>query len=361
MKTAIIDYGIDIKLQKLYKNRTKCYELKENKIIASEPLYDITHGSICAGIFAEYAGRMPDVSICLGKDNTQRSNSSELAIAMEWCADNDIKLISLSMGTVKIRDADVFHKVVQKLNNADVTVVAAASNSGLITYPAVLDSCIGVSCCNCMANGEIVYFEEPFDGINVVTYPIKSTISSTTSGNSLSAAYIAGIVCAEFGNSISQDKIRSFLSKISISLDKDRIALLFTEKVKYNPNFEPIIIVHFTDSSTNKTQFLSDIRKCIIKDMYTCASLIQVGSNTPSNLQFTINSSPMPPYDTLNFVKNVCKPDIILSDLKDLINYADIVIDQDIVSVKISDSNILKIGASTPSNLWIKIKEIYEN
>jgi len=126
LKTAIIDYGIDILTLSRYRNKTKNLAVSEGKIIAVIPPSELTHGGLCAGVFAEQAGVLPDISICLNKDDSRRSNKNDLVAALSWCSDNDVKLINLSMGTTQYDDAPHLRKVTGELHEKGSVLIAAS-------------------------------------------------------------------------------------------------------------------------------------------------------------------------------------------------------------------------------------------
>jgi len=89
LKTAIIDYGIDLQTLSLYGNKTEHLTVCGGAVIAAGPPRELTHGGLCAGVFAAQAGTLPDVSICLNRDDSRRSNKNDLVAALRWCSDNE--------------------------------------------------------------------------------------------------------------------------------------------------------------------------------------------------------------------------------------------------------------------------------
>lgn len=215
MKSVIIDNGIDIKTLAFYANDTRNLMVNKGEIIPSNPPSELTHGGLCARVFAEQSGNLPDISIHLSRDDTHKSNSDDLITALEWCAGNKIKLISLSMGTIRFSDAEALKKAVDLLYNKGIILITAANNNGFITFPAVFDSCIGVSCHYELNTEEIVYFENSFDGINIATHHIHSPELKAKGSNSLSAAFIAGMICKEINFKSSFDDVHQLFIKKS--------------------------------------------------------------------------------------------------------------------------------------------------
>ena len=88
MKTAIIDSGIDVETLSLYENHTESLTVRKGIIVPATPPQNLTHGGHCARKFAEQTGVLPDISISLEKDGASKANANDLAMALEWCADN---------------------------------------------------------------------------------------------------------------------------------------------------------------------------------------------------------------------------------------------------------------------------------
>jgi hypothetical protein len=78
MKVAIVDDGINEKTLVSYNSNIINFISQNGKISPAEQIYAPTHGGLCAEVFWETTGRLPDVSICLPKDNTHRCNVNDL-------------------------------------------------------------------------------------------------------------------------------------------------------------------------------------------------------------------------------------------------------------------------------------------
>lgn len=360
MKTAIIDNGIDLETLSLYSNNTKNLAVMDGKIVSTEPPCKVTHGGLCARIYAGQAGVLPDVSICLDRDDFRRSNHNDLVTALEWCADNGVKLISLSMGTTRFSDAPALYKMVEKLCNAGTILVAAANNDGLLTYPAVFDSCIGVASCPKLKPGSIVYLRKPFDGIDVVTYPVSIPDYYFSGTNSLSTAFVAGMIHREFGGEVCVNDVRRCLSERSPNTgDRWKIDYL-KEKTSRASTNEAIIIMCNCRTPKQSEMFLTELRKHIIQDGYTCAVLLEKGNNKPFDFLFSFDASPMTMENTLEFVSKSCHPSIILLDSQRMACTADILVcDSELENVTVV-SQVYRIDDTAPDNLWLRIRELYE-
>lgn len=369
MKTAIIDNGIDIGTLSRYKNQTENLMVFGENVVSAEPPHDITHGGECARIFAGQTGTLPNVSICLNRDSTRKSNANDLVTALEWCADNDIGLISLSMGTTQFSDVPILRRAVKKLQNAGTVLVAASSNRRRITYPAVFRSCIGVCQTRSLAEGEITCMKNPFDGVDVVTYPVEGA------SNSYANAFIAGMICNALDNdselvanadiftvrhAIRIAGIRRWLSRISTKPLMDWQATYLREKIVSISELEPIIITCCGVDAKSSVTFLKQLQKIINADGYICAIILDKGISAPSEFRFSLKASGLSVSNTLDLVVSLCHPDVILHNLTELSYSSDVLIYGEI-PLHSEALLAMKLKNTVPDDLWMRTKNLFEN
>ena len=365
MKTAIIDNGIDIGTLSRYNQQPESLMVYNGEIVSSVPPAEITHGGLCARVFAEQSGVLPNVSISLSRDNSQRSNVNDLSIALDWCSMNGIELISLSMGTTRHNDSSLLYSAVEKLQQAGTVLVSAASNDCQITYPAALTSCIGV--CQTYYPGlepeYFTYLERPFDGINVVTYPVYLPDLHIYGSNSLSAAYIAGKICKEYSGMPEIGDIRSWLSEQAQRMPVGWEQSYLQDKVSRTEQHEAIIIACCTISTEQEDIFMKALWEQIIKDGYSCAILVKSGESNLSDYRFSLESHKMPLPETLLFITRLCRPSVIVTNEWELTYSADVIVQDGIAYKKIDSAARLTCLFSevTPEGVWQKVCELFEN
>jgi hypothetical protein len=360
MNVAIIDDGIDEITLDTHNGSITNLISQGGKISPAKQFKEPTHGGLCADVFWETTGRLPDVSICLPRDGTGRCNINDLAVALDWCASNNIDLINLSMGTTRFFDSCILQETMRCLSNSGNVLVAGASNRGLITYPAVFDSCIGVCCDYRLNTNEIVYIDKPFDGINVATYPVTLKRRNITGTNSISTAYISGIIHNELDSDLSIENVHNLFRKKSIKVNDDWEHGYLKQKVSQTPEYETIVIILFSQSRKQTTEFITELKKHIVDDEYTCAIISENRQNSPSDYVFSFGSSPMTHLDTFDYITKSCRPNVILTDSDELIDYADI-----IVYNNVEKKSEIKAKAECFKNicaydLWIETKKLYE-
>lgn len=102
------------------------------------------HGTACAGIIRKkapeseiYSVRVFDVSLI--------ADGRALVAAIQWCIDNKMDVVNLSLGTTDVTFKASLQDICRRALASGVILVAAASNDGRASYPAVLSEVIGVS------------------------------------------------------------------------------------------------------------------------------------------------------------------------------------------------------------------------
>lgn len=114
-------------------------ELKENVIEGN-----ITHSTICMAILETLIQDIHFLHIQIIDDYNKGGYIGDLISALNFCADKNVGLISLSIGTTKLSDSIYLNPVIKKISDMGVIIVAAHSNKGFLTLPAMLPEVIGV-------------------------------------------------------------------------------------------------------------------------------------------------------------------------------------------------------------------------
>ena len=102
------------------------------------------HGTACAGIIRKKA---PDAALYSVRifDDSLMADGRALIAAIQWCIDNEMDVVNLSLGTTDVTFKKSLQKVCCKAVDAGVILVAAESNDGGESYPAVFPEVIGVT------------------------------------------------------------------------------------------------------------------------------------------------------------------------------------------------------------------------
>ena len=155
------------------------------------------HGTACAGIIRKKA---PDAALYSVRifDVSLMADGRALIAAIQWCIDNEMDVVNLSLGTIDVTFKKSLQKVCRKAVDAGVILVAAESNDGHESYPAVFPEVIGVT-------GGAIYEPDGFyyckdQRIECVARGDEQRVCwlngkyIMTGGNSFAAPHITGII-----------------------------------------------------------------------------------------------------------------------------------------------------------------------
>ena len=141
MKIAIIDDMIT-KHYLQYPNRLVKIEWKITKKYHLEP-NRITHATICAAILEKCVESYELYNIVVIDEN-RNGTIENLISALEYCLINSVEFICLSIGTTKLSEVLKLQKIISEVSKNSI-IIAAYSNSGYLTLPAILPEVIGVA------------------------------------------------------------------------------------------------------------------------------------------------------------------------------------------------------------------------
>jgi len=205
VRVAVLDSGIDLDHPDLFENIKGHINIIRPKKSGDD---DSGHGTHVAGIVAAVdnaigvIGVGPQIDLYAVKvlDKKGRGYLSDLIDALNWCIENDIQVINMSLGSQQ--DNASFHEAVQNAYHAGIVQIAAAGNYGLeggaISYPAIYSETIAVSSIDSLGNwdpyssyGEQIDLIAP--GVDVrSTY--KDGLYARISGTSMAAPHVTGTV-----------------------------------------------------------------------------------------------------------------------------------------------------------------------
>ena len=177
------------------------------------------HGTACAGIIRKKAPNAELYSVRIF-DETLTADGRALIAAIEWCIEQGMHVVNLSLGTTDVTFKKPLHAICQKAQKAGIILVAAESNDGRESYPAVFPEVIGVTG-GAMAEGYIYRRRHPIECIargdeqRLCWLNGKYIIAG---GNSFAAPHIAGITAllrADHPN-ISTQRFREILFQNAI-------------------------------------------------------------------------------------------------------------------------------------------------
>ena len=200
VKVAIIDSGIDISHPSIgmIAGGVNISINKDGHFIYSEEIADCAgHGTACAGIIRKKA---PDAALYSVRifDESLMADGRALIATIQWCIDNEMDVVNLSLGTTDATFKESLQKMCRKAVDAGVILVAAESNDEGESYPAVFPEVIGVT-------GGAIYEVDGFyyrkdQRIECVARGDEQRVCwlngkhIMTGGNSFAAPHITGII-----------------------------------------------------------------------------------------------------------------------------------------------------------------------
>lgn len=212
VKIAVIDSGIDIKVSDLkdYVVHSTGFEIgrdghvKEN---GSIPVRNL-HGTVVAMIIRHICSDVQFISINILDENLL-SDGRVLIYSLNRVLEYKPDIIHMSLGTLKKRYIFSLKKIIKKAYKKKIQLVAAAENSGRVSYPAYLRGVFGVKSDN--FDNYMLYSYK--NGFFYAPSQIYRNSNINARGTSMSAAYISGHLAVVLKNkdNISYEEAEKFL------------------------------------------------------------------------------------------------------------------------------------------------------
>lgn len=296
------------------------FTINDNKVVPSTSLFteDLTHATMCAKKFLDNFSYSCDlVFIEILDDSGSKANINSLLIALEWCLENSIKLINLSIGTTSFVDIPQLHTKINNLVANRTIIVSASSNRNKMTFPAFFSNVIGVRALgDKLIRSGFEYDDSNIDGIEiscyisneVVKYKDKYHVLPCT--NSLAAPAISAKVCSLINEGCSSlYEIKTKLKEQSLSTSHIWQKKMYLKYFKEKINIPIIAIIEDDEINLLVQKFLSKFEDCgysgiCISENYKTDILIRV-----------INLLDFESYDItekLHFYSHYCNVDYVI-------------------------------------------------
>lgn len=268
MRWAIIDDGVNLAVPAIVQN----IEIDRLGIVKNRtPALKVNHATLCFKIIQKYANTLFDaVSIKILDDDTRRANKDALIAAFNWCMENDIQLIHMSIGTTEPRDGEAIREMIGRLAERGIVIVAANSNKGVQTYPAYDKHVIGVECDDMLKDGQFLYTPNTLTGITFrasARHQLKeSGFSTTPVSNSYAAPLITAqlLILAEREGELSQGRAMEWLRENAARTDESVFFTMPREQ-------ERAVVIAFLGSDSLKTKrLMTELKSLFLRDGYVC-------------------------------------------------------------------------------------------
>ncbi len=333
-----------------------------------------SHGTTCAAIIKKYAPDAILSSVKILNDDSNKGMKTQLIRALEWCVENDIRLINLSLGTIDYKDFIEIEKAVKYASENGVIIVAACNNRNVFTCPASLENVVGVKCdtSGILKGKKYIYTSFPLDGIDItacgshdlVKYSGESKI--TSSCNSFATPAITALVynIIKSNPNIGLNDLKEVLKQNSVDSKQMEYSTYITNKSQtinnvsnyINKSIEIPIIEVYNNYGNKINGFYKSLTKKFRVDGYNaicicteesekdlCDGFIPIYSN-PNNGKMVLAN-----YFFVKRIKKICSiydPDIIILpvDMKNDIQYTQLAIESNLeADIKININENLDI------------------
>lgn len=234
VKIAIIDSGINRKLaekincidERIVDENNACRE-DDSEALAT----DYLHGTICSLIIQKYCPECVFSSIRI-LDQHGKGDIEKIEPALEWCIQNDIKIVNLSLGTTHFKEKEKLKQLINKYVYQGLIIVAAVSNIGYFTFPASFTNVIGVA----TVESPLLYMNDFIHlGIDTVAPSVHTIkLGDKEHKTSLSNSYAAPYVSALAAQKIMEDETCDIHTLKNYIREKSHIAI---ENDFYNPDW----------------------------------------------------------------------------------------------------------------------------
>ena len=219
IKLALIDNGIPSHMRNNRNQRIVHKSFLASKCDPSEYKDDKSfHGAVCVGIITSICSDIElwDLNVT---DSAGTTQITVLLEALEWCIQNKIKLIHMSLGTINYFDIKPLWIQIKRLLDADAIIVAAYHNRNIKTYPAAYPGVFGVrqDRYGLLGNGQILFQEQK-------GYNIENSIIANFSWNGIvnqANSYAAPVVTGHIATYLNRkptagfDDVMDFLMTIA--------------------------------------------------------------------------------------------------------------------------------------------------
>jgi len=143
--------------------------------------------------------------------------------ALEWCIENKMQIVNVSMGTIDFKQEKRILDIVNKVYNANIVIVAAMNNRDVKSYPASLSNVLGVRCNRNLKDSNFELIPHHDYGVDVDVSPYLSffevikSVDDAVASNSYATAFVSAIVASVMKKQpgIAFDKIKKILAEKS--------------------------------------------------------------------------------------------------------------------------------------------------
>lgn len=194
---AVIDSGVDLNTDFFKEKDIKSIKIEDEKVIDITNDNSIHGTTICARIYKECKDvRIISIQVL---DKNNKSSLDQVINAINYCIDNHVDIINLSLGICGSKEKiDRLREVCDKAIENKIVVFAAHNNDNRVAYPASFHNVIGINY-NSNIKDRNFYIDKNRKDIFLSNPKMdikNSQCISYSIGNSILCPYIVGIFCS---------------------------------------------------------------------------------------------------------------------------------------------------------------------
>ena len=288
IKVGLLDSGIN----KSSLEKAKIIDIKlSDDFESSDDL--LGHGTTCATIIQSMAPRTMIYNIKVF-DKTLITSPGKVIEGIEWCINNNIDIINLSLAVTEMNYYYEFKDICDKAAKKNIYIIAAGDTLGEPCLPAYLGNVFGVSAA--YFNSDFDFF---FDHSKQIQFHAKGdkqkVAGGFTQGTSIATAHVTAIVATllQKDKNISVDKLCESLKENALPFNQDA-TLIRNKDFDFKSNTKEIFI------ENKDRELVSQIRKALI---FPFNSEMQLLKENNDHLDFEIVDCIK--IDNSNFLNNI--------------------------------------------------------
>lgn len=231
-----------------------------------------SHATTCAAIICKYAKEAQIVSIKILDIHLKNGRIGQLAKALEYCIENNIKLINISLGSTNFADYKIVCEKISNIIKEGGIIVSAVNNQNIFSIPACIGGVIGV-----ISNEKSCKYAREAVTANGkhILRNYTNEFEITEGSNSFAAAYVTAGFCKRM---MSNSRIDFF------NLPNESVSRSTGLKWYFKEYFLNIKNIHIL--SSNKNGDIDKLKKVIFKQKTACSIILA----TPENSEYIIET-----------------------------------------------------------------------
>lgn len=206
IKVAIIDDGVSSGVFPLCHPLHSVTVNDSYEVKASRPKNkQCSHGTTCAAIICQNIKVEVQLYSIKVKASKKNGDVYKLKMAVDFCIDNQIDIVNLSIGSTNIRDKQFLYEVAFSAYSQGLIIVSALSNDGKETFPASSPWTISAKHTEKARSG-LYYYKKNLPCFVIGTYGKCDIVlaDKTTITVGASNSYATAILTSEVINIVSQ-------------------------------------------------------------------------------------------------------------------------------------------------------------